>query len=271
MTSTVASLVAAALYLIGGGMQWYRLLRGPAAPTLRAPFLVVSIGAVIVHALLLRATVPIAGGLNLPFTQAVSLVACTISALYVLAAVSRPAEYLGLLVLPIAALTVVLAWVWPGKAVIPTTSDLQGAHIVISILAYALLALATVQSLLFLYQERALRHRQPAGLMRALPPLQTMEALMFRMLGLGFLLLTLTLMTGIFFSEEIFGRALPFTHHVLLSLIAWVLFGILLFGRWRYGWRGRTAVIWTVAGYTLLLLGYFGSKFVLEVLLKRPG
>jgi len=91
------------------------------------------------------------------------------------------------------------------------------------------------------------------------------------MLGLGFLLLTLTLMTGIFFSEEIFGRALPFTHHVLLSLIAWVLFGILLFGRWRYGWRGRTAVIWTVAGYTLLLLGYFGSKFVLEVLLKRPG
>jgi ABC-type uncharacterized transport system permease subunit len=270
MTSTVASLVAAALYLMAGGMQWYRLLRGPAAPTLRAPFLVVAFGGVLTHALLLQATVPIAGGLNLPFTQAASLVACTISILYVIAAISRPAEYLGLLVLPVSALTVILAWAWPGQAVIPTASGLQAAHIVISILAYALLALATVQSLLLFYQERALRSRQPVGLMRALPPLQTMETLMFRMLGIGFLLLTLTLLTGIVFSEEIFGRALPFTHHVVLSLIAWILFGTLLFGRWRYGWRGRTAVGWTVAGYMLLLLGYFGSKFVLEVLLKRP-
>jgi ABC-type uncharacterized transport system permease subunit len=252
-------------------MQWYRLSRGPAAPTLRGPFLVVSVGAVLSHALLLQATVPIAGGLNLPFTQAVSLVACTISAMFVVAAISRPAEYLGLLVLPIAAVMVLIAWVWPGQGVIPTTSGLQAAHIVISILAYALLALATVQSLLLFYQERALRTRQPRGLLRALPPLQTMETLMFRMLAVGFLLLTLTLVTGIFFSEQIFGRALPFTHHVVLSLIAWILFGTLLFGRWRYGWRGRTAVSWTVAGYTLLLLGYFGSKFVLEVLLQRPA
>ncbi len=271
MTSTVASLLTAALYLTAGGMQWYRLLRGPSAPTLRAPFLLVAFGAVLTHAILLQATVPIAGGLKLPFTQAVSLVACTISVLYAIAAISRPAEYLGLLVLPVAALTVILAWLWPGEAIIPTSSGLQAAHIIISILAYALLALATVQSLLLYYQERALRARQPVGLMRALPPLQTMETLMFRMLGVGFTLLTLTLVTGIVFSEQIFGRAIPLTHHVLLSLIAWILFGTLLFGRWRYGWRGRTAVGWTIAGYTLLLLGYFGSKFVMEVLLKRGG
>jgi ABC-type uncharacterized transport system permease subunit len=75
----------------------------------------------------------------------------------------------------------------------------------------------------------------------------------------------------VFFSEELFGKPLRFTHHIVLSIIAWAVFGMLLVGRRLYGWRGRTAVRWTLAGFTLLVLGYFGSKFVLEVLLGRAS
>ncbi|MDH4134511.1 MAG: cytochrome c biogenesis protein CcsA, partial [Gammaproteobacteria bacterium] len=91
----------------------------------------------------------------------------------------------------------------------------------------------------------------------------------FRLIAVGFLLLTFTLISGVFFSDEIFGKPLRFTHHIVLSLIGWSVFGVLIYGRWRYGWRGRMAVGWTVAGFMLLVLGYFGSKFVFEVLLGR--
>jgi ABC-type uncharacterized transport system permease subunit len=132
------------------------------------------------------------------------------------------------------------------------------------------LCLASVQGLLLMWQERGLRQRHPGGFIRALPPMQTMETLMFQMIGVGFVLLTLTLISGIFFSEEVFGRPLKLTHHIVLSLVAWAVFATLLAGRRFYGWRGRTAVRLTLTGFTLLVLGYFGAKFVLEVVLKRP-
>jgi ABC-type uncharacterized transport system permease subunit len=118
-------------------------------------------------------------------------------------------------------------------------------------------------------QERQLRHKQPGGFMRTLPPMQTMEQLMFQLITLGFALLTLTVISGIFFSEAVFGKPLMFTHHIVLSIFAWLAFAILLVGRWRFGWRGRNAIRWTVSGFTLLALAYFGSKFVLEILLGR--
>ena len=102
-----------------------------------------------------------------------------------------------------------------------------------------------------------------------MPPLQTMEELLFQLVAVGFVLLTLTLISGALFSEQLFGRAFVFTHHVVLSMAAWLVFGILLAGHWRRGWRGRSAARWTLAGFALLLLGYFGSRFVLEVLLGR--
>jgi ABC-type uncharacterized transport system permease subunit len=116
-----------------------------------------------------------------------------------------------------------------------------------------------------------LHARHPGALLRALPPLQTMERFMFQMLGVGFVLLTATLVSGVFFSEQVFGKPFKLTHHILLSAIGWAVFGVLLAGRRLYGWRGQTAVRLTLAGFTLLLLGYFGSKFVLEVLLGRAA
>ena len=100
-----------------------------------------------------------------------------------------------------------------------------------------------------------------------LPPLQTMESLMFQMVAIGFTLLTLALVTGFLFLEDIFAQHL--VHKTVLSIIAWVVFGILLWGRWRFGWRGRVAIRWTIGGFIFLMLAYFGSKFVLELILNR--
>ena len=103
----------------------------------------------------------------------------------------------------------------------------------------------------------------------SLPPLLTLERLLFRLIGAAFVLLTLTLATGIIFSESLFGRPLRFDHKSVFAVVSWLTFAALLVGRHFYGWRGRTALRWTLAGFVLLLLAYIGSRFVLEVVLGR--
>mgnify|MGYP003512943343 CR=1 FL=1 len=108
-----------------------------------------------------------------------------------------------------------------------------------------------------------------ASLAEAVPPLLEMEALLFRILFAAFVLLTLTVVTGVFFSEQLFGKPLTFTHKTAFGILSWLIFGLLLAGRHFWGWRGRRAVHWTLAGFTALLLAYVGSKVVLELVLQR--
>jgi ABC-type uncharacterized transport system permease subunit len=112
-----------------------------------------------------------------------------------------------------------------------------------------------------------LRVRQPAGFVRSLPPLETMESLPFQMIAAGFVLLTLALLSGFAFLEDMFAQHL--VHKTVLSCLGWLVFGGLLLGRFRYGWRGRTAIIWTLSGFVILILAYFGSKAVIELILQR--
>jgi ABC-type uncharacterized transport system permease subunit len=102
-----------------------------------------------------------------------------------------------------------------------------------------------------------------------LPPLLTLEKLLFRVIGAAFVFLTLTLATGIAFSETLFGRPMRADHKTVFAVLSWITFGVLLGGRFLYGWRGRTALRWTLGGFVLLVLAYVGSRFVLEVLLQR--
>jgi ABC-type uncharacterized transport system permease subunit len=264
--------VTIALYLASAALLLRRLLRteGPAPAAERVAILTLSAGAAVLHAATLFPVMWTGNGLNLAFNAAASLIALAIVALYVLVSMLRPVENLGVAVLPLAAIGFALGWLWPGHHVITSqAAKLLAFHRIISVLAYGLLSLAVVQALTLAWQEYQLRHRHPGRLLHFIPPIQTMEGLLFQMIGVGFVLLTLTLITGVFFSEEMFGRPVLFTHHIVLSLIAWLVFGALLFGHWRFGWRGRTAVRWTLGGFVLLILGYFGSKFVLEVLLGR--
>jgi len=105
--------------------------------------------------------------------------------------------------------------------------------------------------------------------LRTLPPLMEMEALLFRILLAAFVLLTLTVVSGVFFSEQLFGKPLQFNHKTVFGILSWFVFGGLLVGHYWRGWRGRTAVNWTLTGFTMLLLAYIGSKVVLELILKR--
>ncbi len=264
------SIITIILYLATAALLWRPLMQANKQDELpKNPALVVAIviAGLIAHSLIIRQQFFLDGGLNLSITNVGSLISWV--AVFTLLAVSlaRPFQNLGIAILPLAAFTVLASWVFPGSAVLshPTTTA-QTIHIVVSLLAYSLLFLAALQSLMLLVQERHLRQHQPGGFMRALPPMETMEGLMFLMIGSGFALLTLTLISGIFFSEALFGKPLQLTHHTLLSIAGWIVFGILLLGHWKLGWRGRTAIRWTLVGFFLLILAYFGSKFVFEIL-----
>jgi ABC-type uncharacterized transport system permease subunit len=141
-------------------------------------------------------------------------------------------------------------------------------HATFALLAYSLLSIAALLAILLALQERALRRRKlDSGLFRALPPLTLTEALLFRLIGAGFVFLTLTLLSGALFVDNLFAQHLA--HKTILSIASWVVFGVLLFGRWRWGWRGSRAVRLTLAGMVVLVLAFFGSKYVLEIVLNR--
>jgi len=137
----------------------------------------------------------------------------------------------------------------------------------IACLAYGFLSLAVAQSLLLVTLEKLIRHRHPAGFLSNLPPMETMEGVLFQLINAGFVLLTITLISGGIFSEQLFGRALLLNHHATLAVLAWLSFAALITGRRMFGWRSRTAVTWTLTSFILLVLGYFGTRVVLEVIL----
>ena len=142
-------------------------------------------------------------------------------------------------------------------------------HLLIAMLAYSLFTIASLHVLLMALLERRLHDGTLTHVLQKLPPLLTMEALLFRIIWAGFVLLTLTLVSGVVFSEELFGKPAQFNHKTAFGMVSWLIFAALLAGRHVYGWRGRVAVRWTLAGFLTLVLAYIGSKFVVEVLLGR--
>lgn len=136
------------------------------------------------------------------------------------------------------------------------------SHIIVSVFAYAVFALASFQALILTTQEKKLTQADKDSILDKLPPLQTMENILFRLVGIGFLLLTITLVSGAVFSQSVFGHPFSFTHHIVLASSAWIVFAILLWGHYRQGWRGQKAARWTLAGFGLLVLGYFGTKII---------
>jgi ABC-type uncharacterized transport system permease subunit len=173
---------------------------------------------------------------------------------------------LGVIVFPIAAVTLAF-YAWIGRQDPQSLDWRLQLHAWCALLAYATLALASVLAILLWVQERALRRRRLHGWLRALPPLVELETLVFRTIAVGFVLLTATLLTGMLFVEDLLAQHLA--HKTLLSALSWLTFGALLLGRWRYGWRGAKAVRWTLAAMALLVLAFFGSNLVLELVLQR--
>jgi len=208
--------------------------------------------------------------LRFGFAQALSVMMFLGIALYWIESLFYSLEGMQPLLLPLAAAAVPLPALFPGLA--SSGAHAQAAqfklHLALAMVAYSLFVIALLHAALMAVVERRL-HQKHAGLFANLPPLLTLEQLLFRVIGAAFVFLTLTLISGIAFSEVLFGRALRFDHKTVFAVLSWLTFGLLLAGRWLYGWRGRTALRWTLTGFLMLLFAYVGSRFVLEVLLQR--
>jgi ABC-type uncharacterized transport system permease subunit len=262
--SLLFSLAAAALYAAATLYQGTRLRQGKKADK----WLLCLIGTLAVacqaSALFGQLVRPI--GLGLDFFSAASLIAVAVIIVTMLACIRIPVEILLILLFPLGLLTTLMAQFAPTGTLQPIIGE-QGliGHILLSILAYGMFTIAVFQALLLLLQNHQLKNKHPSGLIRNFPPLQTMESLLFGFLWAGWTLLSMSLISGWLFVENLFAQHL--VHKTLLACVAWVVFSVLLWGRTRLGWRGHKAIRWTLAGFCLLMLAYFGSKLVREFIL----
>jgi ABC-type uncharacterized transport system permease subunit len=274
MYSTAMGGLAVILYLMTGSLLGIKLSRTAVGKTFHTSrLLMLGWGAVFLHGVILYFLVVQPEGMNLGFFNALSFTGWLSAVVLLLATLFWPVESLGILLLPYSALTVILALIFPSQRIV---ADYQSwpveVHIFISILAYSMLALAALQAVLLAIQDRRLHNHHPGGFVRAIPPLITMEQLLFQMICIGFVLLSLGLISGVLFLEDVSLEDVSeqrMVHKTVLSFTAWLVFGILLWGRWRFGWRGQIAIRWTLGGFAALVLAYFGSKMVLELILQR--
>lgn len=222
------------------------------------------------HATLLYDSMFAGDGVRLGVGNAMSTIVWLTVAIYWLGNLFYNIEGLQAMVMPVAAVCVLLPVLLPPASTLPNTELVAfRVHLLISMLAYSLFTIASLHVLLMALLERRLHGGELPAALHQLPPLLTMETLLFRIITAGFVLLTLTLATGIVYTEELFGKAMRFNHKTVFGILSWFIFAALLGGRQLYGWRGRIAVRWTLTGFLMLVLAYVGSRFVLEVILGR--
>ena len=264
MSPTIASVLATLFYCLSAFFIYKHL--GKSSTQQRWVALSPAILATLIHAILLNQVIYQDNGLNLGFFAAFSLISWLIAIQILISAYFRRIESLGIAIFPISGLASIFASISPSMHLIETTSNAIQGHIMISIVAYSLITLGAFQASLLAYQDRAIRTHHPGGLVRYLPPIHDMESLLFLFLGFGFLCLSASLLSGFFYLEDIFAQHL--VHKTTLSIVAWFILGILLFGRLQFGWRGKTAIRWTISAFVFLMLAFFGSKLVLEFILQ---
>ncbi|MGB9430542.1 MAG: cytochrome c biogenesis protein CcsA [Gammaproteobacteria bacterium] len=270
MRFTGAAIIDLVLYCLAALallLAFFRL--GPSFIRERKGFAGTAAGAaVLLHAFLLYALIYAPHSMDLGFFNAASLVGWLVALIALTTLVKPHFGNLGVVLFPLAGISILLAELFPSDQLMVIAGDWPlDAHIVLSLIAYSLLAVAAVQAVLIAVQERRLRRRVPGGVWSALPPLQVMEHFLFQLITAGFVLLTVALIFGLLFVHNLLAQHL--THKIVLSVISWVVFAVLLWGRWQFGWRGRTAIRWTLGGFVVLALAYFGDKLILELILGR--
>jgi ABC-type uncharacterized transport system permease subunit len=228
------------------------------------------LAALAAHALGLRLAIFNGENMHFGFAIALSIMLWLAMALYWVESFYARLEGLQAIGLPAAAVAALLPALFSEPRILTNgSSPAFRLHLLTAMLAYSLFTLAALHALLMAAAERGLHRGRTSPLLSGLPPLLTMEAMLFRLIHVAFVLLTLTLVSGIFFSEDLFGRALRFDHKTVFAILSWLIFAALLVGRRLRGWRGRVALRWTLAGFMALLLAYVGSRFVLEIILGR--
>ena len=266
MFPTIASALAALFYCLSAFLVFTQLGKQlGSAQHQRWVALTPAVLAVMLQAAALNVLIIQPEGLNLGFFASFSLIAWLISIQILLSSVYRRIESLGIVVFPISGLSGLIASQHFADHLITTSNQAVQGHIMVSVIAYSLITLGAFQAGLLAYQDRSIRQHHPGGFIRYLPPIHDMETLLFQFLGFGFLCLSASLLTGFVYLEDIFAQHL--VHKTVLSIVGWVILGILLFGRLKFGWRGKTAIRWTLSAFAFLMLAFFGSKLVLEFIL----
>lgn len=265
MTLTIVGILAVVCYLGAAILQYFNLARRDNSR--RNQVLVLSALALVFHTLSFQGTVITDAGMHLGFFKISTLVGWLIAILLLVSSIKKPLENLFIGVYPITALSVLSALFYQNTTEpVIHLSVHSVSHILLSLFAYSVLTIASIQAVLLAWQDQHLRHQRANGFIMRLPPLQIMEQLLFELIWVGVLLLSAAIVSGAFFIDDLFAQHLA--HKTLLSLIAWGIFSLLLFGRHWMGWRGSIAIRWTLSGYLLLMLAYFGTKLVLEIILQ---
>lgn len=268
-SASIANLAGLLACLCYGVATWHlvRSLTGK-APLHRQRLLGLSFAGLVGHAVLVDASIHTPQGLQLGLTSIGALFTLVMLSIATLTCLFRRIEPLLAPAYPLAIFTLLLA-IGLNDATTPRTLDAGGlkAHVLLSIIAYSLMALAFSQAILLWIQNYQLKHRHIHDILRLLPPLQTMESLLFDLVSLGFIALSLSVISGFLYVDDLFAQHLA--HKTFITLMALAVYFLLLLGRYLWGWRGMVAARWTLGGFFLLVLGYFGSKFVLEWILQR--
>lgn len=234
--------------------------------TLAQPWLLSLAGcAIVFHGLGIYALIATPLGVNLAIHKMFSLVLFSVNAIVIISSLRKPLHNVFILLFPVSIIAIGVA-LFSRVDYTPSTLAVGiSVHILLSLVAYSLLSIAVLQALLLHWQNHQLKTKHLSGFVRHLPPLQTMETLMFELLWAGVVLLGLGIIVGALYIENIFAQHLA--HKTFLSIVALLIFAALLWGRAFHGWRGNQAIRWVLAGFCMLMLAYFGSKLVLEVFL----
>lgn len=267
MNILLAAIISIMLYFGCTILLLLKLKRYPAIARIdKLVLLVPGFLALATHTVVLQSSMVSPIGINLGFYNSLSLISAFIALFTLASAIRHPVEILGVLVMPLASLSIALDISQSTTHMLaPGSSYGLLFHVLSSLVAYSVLGLAAMHAILLSVQNSFLHHHQPGGMIRMMPPLKTMESLLFETIIIGFICLSVSLVSGLVFLENMFAQQLA--HKTVLSILAWLVFAILLLGHWFGGWRGKTAIRWTLGGFISLMLAYFGSKFVLEVIL----
>jgi len=270
MTIIIFSTIAIVLYLGTASLVGYRLFKlHLSTEGIKVQVISIAAFALLAHAIVLIHTIITSTGLNLGFYHALSLMSWVVALLVIIVTILKPVENLSLVFLPLTAIALLMEQLFPNDDILTETATIGlQLHILLSVTAYSMLTIAALQSIILAIQEAQLRKKHPGTVMGILPPLQTMEEILIQVLAIGFFLLSLSLATGLMFVRDIFAQHI--SHKTVLSIISWGVFGLLLWGRWSWGWRGKHLIRWTLSGFSLLVLAYFGTKIVYEFILHKP-
>lgn len=222
--------------------------------------------AVIAHGISAFTVIRSTEGYSFGLVEISTLMAASISLLVVVSSLRKPLENLFLGLFPLAILAILASLMVRSNYQPMALSAGLASHVILSILAYSLITIAALQSAFLAYQNHQLKHGHAGGLLSKFPPLQDMESFLFELLWVGQLLLSLGIVAGLFFVTDIWERP-GVIHKTFFSMLSWVVFAVLLWGRHQLGWRGSTAIRGTLIGFALLIIGFYGSKFVIQYLL----